>query len=326
MKIIKSNNQGIELINVTNEAGLSVTFTNLGAAIFSIKYFNQDMTYQPKNIKDFLKENVYHGKTIGRVAGRIRDGEFVIDGTTYHVSNNEGKNTLHGGHGGFSEKYFSVEIIESSDKAEIIYSYISKDGECGFPGEANVKVHYFISNNLPELKVQFECEVSEKCPISLTNHGYFCLGEANINNFAMKLNSSKYVDMDPFDLTLNGAKEVPYYLNFKTKRTLLETIEHPEINIGKLCGYDHVMLLDDSDIKKPQIELSSKHFEVDIYTDFDAVVMYSDNYEAGFIANNSSESIRRGMAIEPQLNPLNDRTLEPGKLFNHFILYKFSRL
>ena len=326
MKTTKHTKLGIEFINVTNDAGLSITLANLGAAIFSIKFLGQDMTYQPKNVKDFLRENVYHGKTIGRVAGRIRDGKFVIDGETYQVSVNEGKNTLHGGHGGFSEKYFSSEIFESSKQVEIIYSYVSKDGECGFPGEAKVKVHYYISEKLPDLKVQFECKVDKKCLISLTNHGYFCLGDSNINDFKLRLISSQFVEMDNSDLTLNNSRNVPFYLDFRNKRSVIETIEHPDINNGKLCGYDHVMLLDDVDIKKPQIELSSKHFEVDIYTDFDAVVMYSDNYEAGFEANNSSESIRRGMAIEPQLNPLNDRTLEPGKVFNHFILYKFSRL
>ena len=100
IKSYKEN--GLEFIQVSNKLGLEVTLCSLGAAIFSISFLDDFMTYNPKNTQEFLRENVYHGKTIGRVAGRITGNKIVIDGKTYTLDANENGNVLHGGNAAFS--------------------------------------------------------------------------------------------------------------------------------------------------------------------------------------------------------------------------------
>ena len=315
----------ISFIQVTNKIGFVVTFASLGAAMFSIDFLGKSMTYEPKNTRDFLRKNVYHGKTIGRVAGRIEGNELTIDGVTYKLNANEKGNVLHGGSEGFSSREFASRTFIDDNFIHVIYSYLSKDGESGFPGDINLEVHYFVSINKPELKVEYTCTTNKKCPISLTNHSYFCLGETSVDDLNLQINASKLVLMNNEDLTIVGSAPVPSYLDFRKLKRIGDEINIPEINQGKLKGYDHILLLDKVETDNPQVRLVNSKYELDIFTDLDAVVFYTDNYDAGFIANNSDEKIRRGIALEPQLNPLNNRILNPGETYKHFITYRFEQ-
>ena len=281
------------------------------------------MTYSTKNSENFLRKNVYHGKTIGRVAGRIQGDELTIDGATYKLNANEKGNVLHGGSDGFSTKEFASNTFVDNNFIHVIYSYLSKDGESGFPGDVKLEIHYFVSIIKPELKVEYTCTTNKKCPISLTNHSYFCLGDVNVYDLNLQINASKLVLMNNEDLTIVGSSPVPSYLDFRKLKRIGDEINIPEINQGKLKGYDHILLLDKIGINNPQVKLVNSRFELDIFTDLDTVVFYTDNYDAGFEANNSDENIRRGIALEPQLNPLNNRILNPGEAYKHFITYKF---
>ena len=322
-KIEQYSESGLHFIRITNDAGLTATFCSLGASIFSIEFLGEKMTYNPKNPQDFLRKNVYHGKTIGRVAGRIKGDQIVVNNNTYKLATNEDGNVLHGGNGSLSEKVFSS-IVSTEDKGtRVNYSYLSKDGEAGFPGEALVEVSYLISFDEASIRIEYSVKVSKDCPISLTTHTYFCLANQNIDKLSLLINSSEMVVIDNNDLTIKGSADVPSYLDFRKAKPLVEDINVKDINTGRLCGYDHILLLDEG---KPQIQLENNKFKLDISADLDAVVFYTDNYEAGFEANNSNQKIRRGIAIEPQLNPLKDRTLKPNKTFKHFIEYRFSKL
>ena len=126
--------------------------------------------------------------------------------------------------------------------------------------------------------------------------------------------------MTSYDLTLEKEAPVPSYLDFWKSKSLIKDIDAKEINEGKLCGYDHILLLD----KNKDIILENKKFKLNISTDLDSVVFYTDNYDSGFEANNSKCKIRRGVAIEPQLNPLKNRILNPAEEFKHYIKYNFQ--
>ena len=320
-KIEQFSEAGLHFIRITNEACLSVTFCSLGASIFSIEFLGEKMTYNPKNPQDFIRKNVYHGKTIGRVAGRIKGDQIDINGTSFKLAANEDGNVLHGGNGAVSEKVFSS-IVSTEDKGtRVSFSYLSKDGEAGFPGDALIEVSYFIPFKEASLKIEYTVKVNKDCPISLTTHTYFCLGDSNINNLSLLAKSSKQVLIDNNELTIKGSGEVPSYLDFRKQKLLIEDINAKELNEGRLCGYDHILLLD---AKDPKVVLENKKFKFTISTDLDALVFYTDNYQAGFEANNSKDKIRRGIALETQLNPLKDRILRPTEEFKHFINYSFQ--
>ena len=316
---------GVEFVEVTNNVGMTVTFSNLGGSIYSIKYNGELMTSQVSRIEDFLKTEVYNGKAVGRVAGRIKGAKLKIGDKTYKLQNNEGLNILHGGEDGLSHKLISNRIFATTEHIHVVYTYFSKDGEAGFPGNALLEVHYIVSNNKPKLKIKLLSYVTEKCPISMTVHTFFSLGEPNINNMKMKINASKYLDINAKDLVLGKELPVPSCLDFRKEKSVMKDIKNPKLNEGRMCGYDHHLILDSVDDDIPQVVLENDKYKVDIYTDFDSVVIYSDNYEDKIDHDNSSERSRRAMAVEPQLNPRKNIILSRGDEFDHFIRYEFSK-
>ena len=314
---------GLEFVEITNNVGMVTTFTSLGGTLYSVEYLGEYMTMQAKNTQDFLR--VYNGKVVGRVAGRIPDATLKIGKKTYKLEANEGKNTLHGGFNSLSRRVFSQRVFNTTEHVHVVYTYFSKDGEGGFPGNGLFEAHYIISNNKPKIKLKLLSYVTEKCPVSLTNHAYFCLGEPNLDNTTLKINASKFIEMNNKDLTLVREKEVLSYLDFRNGKKVMKDMANKNIHDGKLNGYDHYFIFDEVDEEIPQVIMENSKFKMTIYTDFDSVVVYTDNYDAHFEACNSEENIHRGIAIEPQLNPLKGVILNRGDEFDHFIRYEFAK-
>ena len=132
-------------------------------------------------VEEYLKDANYFGATIGRYANRIRNGQFELDGVTYHLPINNGNNSLHGGSKGFDKVLWKFEESQNthsaSDKNCIRLSYESPDGDQGYPGNLKVAVIYELTND-NEIKVYFEAECDKCTPISLLNHSYFNLAGA----------------------------------------------------------------------------------------------------------------------------------------------------
>ena len=317
--------EGIEFTKITNNVGLSVTFSNYGAAIFSINYLGEEMTFGPKDVKDFLREDVYNGKAIGRVAGRIKGDTIKIGNKSYKLYPNEGKNVLHGGKGALSSKYFSTRIFSTQEHVHVVYTYFSTSLESGFPGNALFEVHYIVHNDIPRVKVKLLSYVTEKGPVSMTSHTYFSLGESNLDNLSLQINASKYLEINPEDLLLGKMSDVPSYLDFRSMKPIMKDINAPELNKGKLNGYDHSFVLDKVTEEIPQVVVEGPKFKVDIYTDFDSVVIYTDNLDQKFVASNSKDKIRRGIAVEPQPCQGFQHYLSRGDEFDHYIRYEFSK-
>ena len=324
-RINNYKSSGIEFIEITNNVGLTLTFTNLGAAIYSIKYDDKLMTYQAKNVEDFLREDVYNGKCLGRVSGRYPSETLIIDNKKFKLHANEGKTVLHGGKGGISSKVFSSRVFNTTEHIHVVYTYFSKAGEAGFPGNALFEVHYILSNNKAKLKTKLLSYVTAKCPISMSSHTFFSLGKDSLKGTKLTVHASKVLDMDPNTLLVKKAVKVPAYLDYSKGKEILKDIDHPELNKGMLKGVDHSYILDEVNEDKAQVTLENDQYKLDIYTDFDSVVVYTDNFDPHFEADNSKLKSRRGVAIEPQLDQSKDRYLSMHDEFSHFIRYEFSK-
>ena len=324
-KINNFKRNGVDFVEVTNNVGMTVLFSNLGGSIYSIKYLDEFMTYQTKDMDKFFENGIYNGKTIGRVAGRLEGSVLRIGKKKFELLANEGRHTLHGGKEALSTKLFSQRVFNTTEHVHVVYTYFSHSGESGFPGNALFEVHYIVSNNKPKLKIKLLSYVTEKCPVSLTNHTYFSLGAQNLANAKLQINASKYLEMRSEDLILGKEIDVPSYLDFRKAKAIVKDINRKELNQGKLAGYDHCFVLDKVDEDLPQVILENDKFKVNIFTDFDSVVVYTDNYDQHFEADSSKEATRRGVAVEPQLNPSKDRSLSRGDEFDHFIRYEFSK-
>lgn len=325
MEITTFSKENLNFIKAKNSVGLEITFVDLGASIFSIKYFDEIMTPQVKNIADFKEESVRFGKTIGRVAGRIKDHVYKVDGETYVLSCNEHNNTLHGGHDGIATKKFTQRIFNTTAHTHIVYTYFSKDLESGFPGNALFEVHYIVSEHSAKVKMKLLSYVTKKCPISMTVHTFFNLGDSNLDKLSFKAKCSKYIQPSYEDLVQQEIRDIPPCLDFRKTRKLVDTIDDPLLNKGVIAGYDHYLLFDKPDPEISQMTLSNNRFKLDILTDFEGAVIYSDNGNDTHEVDTSKLNRRRALAIEPQISHLKDPTLRPGDEFDHFITYIFSK-
>ena len=322
-KVSRENN--IEFVTVKNFQGLEVVFADFAASIYLIKFCDEIMTPQVKYSKDFTQSDVSFGKTIGRVAGRISNHKILVDGEEFFLSCNERNNTLHGGLDGFSHKFFKSEVCENEDFTEIKYSYTSPDGESGFPGKAEVLITYRVYNHKNTITISFDVITSKKCPFSLTTHTYFNLGDDSIKNLSLYVDADKYVSCNEETMVPETEENVFETINFKKQKNLNDFIDDESINRKSYCGYDHILLLNESQLNKEQIILENQKYRFLISTDLNAVVIYSDNFENQYEVNSTNLYRRRGIAIEPEMSPLSDIMIDKGNHYFHTIRYDFEK-
>jgi len=301
---------------------LTVTFCNLGAAVYSIKFNNKEMLLTPKDLEDYSLSNMYHGKTVGRTANRIKGNIIKIDGKSYELEENEFRNTLHGGASGLSTKIFKYKIKETTTATKVSFSYLSKDGDSGFPGKLKTTIVYSVHKLKPELKIDFKAKCDQPTLCDLTNHAYFNLGETSVKPLSLKILSSKYLLTTTDELLPLSYKDVFEELDFRKFRRIKKGIKSPLIKLGKANGYDHYLKFDKIS-KKPQITLKSKDVQLKISTDFEGVQIYTDNYEDDIEYIGTHEELKRGIAIEPMDDYLNRKILKPNEKYTRYIKYKF---
>src|SRR5688500_4127629 len=160
-----------------NKNGMQAAFTNYGGRIIGLwipmpdgKFV--DVVVGLKSVHDYIyATEPYFGATIGRYGNRIAKGKFTLDGKEYSLFTNNGPNTLHGGKKGFQ---YVVWEAQQPDSQTLVLSYLSRDGEEGFPGNLDVRVRYSLTDS-NELKMEYVAAADKKTVINLTNHAFFNL-------------------------------------------------------------------------------------------------------------------------------------------------------
>lgn len=283
-----SNNNGEEIYeyNIVNDNNVEVKVINLGAIITDIlvpdSFGNvENVVVKWKDALDYIDDGACTGSVVGRTAGRIADGMASIDGKLYRFSQNQGKNTLHGGEFGLNKKKWNGYLSEEKDKASVILETFSADGENGYPGNVNIKVVYSL-NNKNEFKIEYHAMSDKDTLINLTNHSYFNLSgnlKTDILNENLTVKSSNIAAIRE-DSALSGevisVKDTPF--DFKVAKKIGKDIKsnHRQLILGN--GYDQPWILDGS--AGPDVILEDKISgrKLEIKTDRDAVVIYSTNY------------------------------------------------
>lgn len=305
VKRLKKRKEVPTYIELTNKDGLKVIFSNLGASIFAIFFDNQLMTVTPRRKSDFNHEEIYHGKTIGPISGRIKKGKLFIKDKEYNYPINEGQNTLHSGISGLSNQIFDYEMINDG----VVFKYDNEDAE--------YIVTYEIQGTV--LKLSFLVKPHRPIPLALTNHSYFSLGDKDISHLKLKANASKYIKVNPCDLVPEIVKDVPPFLDFRKGRDFIRDIEHSYLQDSHTKGYDHSLLLDNDD----PIVIENKNYKLTILSDFNALQIYTDNYKNNVKMKGTSEDIHRGVAIEPQDNQLERKIY--NDIYQRYIEYRFEK-
>ena len=182
-----------------NNGSLSLTALNYGAIIQEL--IVKDKSGHPFNAvvnlptaESYLTDTISLGSTIGRYAGRISKGGFILDSKRYELHQEDGVH-LHGGQFGFSKKYWEINAGSINGDPSIELAYTSPDMEEGYPGELEVKIYYILKGH--GLQITHEAVTDRPTVLNLTNHSYFRLDEAeNINDYHLQLSSHKYLDTD----------------------------------------------------------------------------------------------------------------------------------
>ena len=323
---------------LTNASGVVVKLINYGAAITNLLVPDSsgnmgDVVLGFDSLEGYLsKGNPYFGCVVGRYANRIAKGKFTLDGKTYQLPINNNGNTLHGCINGFNKKYWQAEKLTGD--SSIKFSYTSKDGEEGFPGNCSVEVVYTLTGD-NEVKIDYTATTDKATPVNITNHSYFNLSagkDSTILSHHIFINADKFVAVNN-ELIPTG-ELVP------VKGTAMDFNVPAAIgaDISNVAGgYDHTYVLNKKPGNEPQLAVtvrdphSGRYMEV--YTTEPGVQFYSGNFLDGTVSGkNGMKYVKHGgLALEAQHFPdspnqpeFPNTILHPGETFKQTTIYKFS--
>ena len=314
----------IPLIEADNGLGLKVRFSSYGATIYSIVFDGKIMTLTPKEVKDFARKDNFYGKTVGPIAGRVKEGLVEINGVTYQMDKNEGENTLHGGDFSVNKFLFTGKVTNNNDVAfSIRYTFTKKKMKDGLPGNVKYMISYYLSATENLLLCDYKVIPDDDTVIALTNHSYFCLGDKNIDNLYLTNPASKFVHPNVDDLLPEELREVTPVMDFRTRKRIKLGIDDPYLKNSKTNGYDHYYLKDD--IKAPII-LENSSYKLEITSTFEGAQIYTDNYPDNVAVYNTKEdTFNRAVAIEPMDNPLDRKITGKKDMYQREIIYRFFK-
>ncbi|WYJ99999.1 galactose mutarotase [Enterococcus sp. 7F3_DIV0205] len=346
MKVLKISNQKFGenaiLYSLTNDNGLTMNVTNLGARIVDLIV---PVNGEKRNIvlgfdtaEEYLSKDMYFGATIGRVAGRIKDGSFSIDNHKYQLPvSPENGHTLHGGPESFEAKIWKAEIEEKSNQVSVIFSYMSPDGEHGFPGELKARVIYSLTNE-NEWIVDYQAETDQPTLYNPTNHVYFNLtGDVtqSVGEHELFVDADRFAVVDS-DTTVTGelrsVDETPF--DFKESKSMNQVFETRSEQNNLVNGLDHPFILNRTGFDQPQaiITAPKKDLSVEMYTDRPAVVIFTAQFgEMGPEVRGEKLVNHGGLTLETQVSPgavefdgFGDIILYPETIYQSRTIYKIN--
>lgn len=332
----------VQLYTLTNANGAEATVLNYGAKIVSLSVPDKggklvDVVLGHNNLDEYLKsEEPYFGAVCGRTGNRVAKGKFTLDSITYNLAINNGPNNLHGGIKGFNAVVWDVKVI-SGQTLEL--TYLSKDGEEGFPGNLNVKMIYELTDD-NSFDITYEATTDKATILNLTNHSYFNLsgaGDPSVYDHELVIKASNFLATDDTAIPYGPyecVKGTPF--DFLSMHTIGERIDDDfeQLHFGK--GYDHTFVLDK---KENELALAVSCYspktgiQMDIATTEPGVQMYTGNWMSGNFEGKHGKRYpaRSAVCFETQHFPdsINKPdyptvVLRPGHVFKSKTTHKFS--
>ena len=333
----------VDLYSLTNDNGMTVKITNYGGIVTSILVPDEngnlgDVVLGYDNLDGYLKNNPYFGCIIGRYGNRIARGKFTLNGTSYTLATNNEPNHLHGGIKGFDKVVWAAKEVKGEDTVGLELTYLSKDGEEGYPGNLSVNVSYTLTND-NALQIDYQASTDQPTIVNLTNHSYFNLKDAGASPI---LDHELMLDADyftPVDSTLiptgklRAVAGTPFDFKNPTKIGARIGADDEQIKFG--LGYDHNFVLNGN---AGELKLAGKLIEsttgrvVEVWTTEPGIQFYSGNFLDGSITgkNGTVYSYRHGLCLETQHFPdspnqpnFPSTVLNPGEKYQTTTIYKF---
>lgn len=341
--------QVVDLYTLTNQNGLKGRITNYGAILVSMEAPDRkgnlaDLTLGYDNLEQYIKRGAFFGATVGRYANRIGGAKFVLDGVEYKLAANSGPNHIHGGKKGFDKVLWKLEDIKAQgDEAFVRLSYLSKDGEEGYPGNLACTLTYTLTNN-DELKISYEAETDKTTIVNLTNHSYWNLagqGNGDVLGHELMLNADRY--------TVFGEGLIPTGEIRSVKDSPLDFTKPTAIGarIGQVgSGYDHNYMLNSSPLPRlatgaagasgGKLALCARVYEptsgrvMEVHTTEPGVQLYTANFLD--VTGKAGKAYKKhyGFCLETQHFPDSPNkphfpsvVLKPGEKYTSVTVHKF---
>ena len=334
------NNEVVELYRLKNANGMEALITNYGASVVSLHVPDRngksdDVVMGYDSIRGYYNGKSYFGCVVGRYANRIAKGQFQLEGQSYTLAKNNGPNTLHGGMKGFDKVVWSGKQEDSV----VTLTYVSKDGEEGYPGTVTISVRYTLKN-VNSLVMDYSASTDKTTILNVANHSYFNLegqGKGDILDHELMINADGFT---PVDSTLIPTGEImkvagtPF--DFTTPHKIGERINDTtdqQIRYG--LGYDHNFALNG---KSGELRLAARVSApvsgrvLEVLTTEPGVQFYSGNFLNGSEKGKGSVyGYRSGFCLETQHFPdspnqpaFPSAVLKPGETFASTTVFKFS--
>ncbi len=323
---------------IKNSNGIEVSLINYGGTLTKIMVPDRDgkkgdIILGFDNIEGYLQNNnPYFGSLVGRFGNRIANAKFELNGKTYNLSANDNGNSLHGGEKGFDKVYWQVEKMAGDSSLKL--SYLSKDGEEGYPGNLSVTVIYSLSGN-DELKIDYSATTDRATPVNLTSHAYFNLSaglDSTILNHSLQISADRYTPVNDLLIPTGKIDSV--------EGTAMDFLVAKEIgrDISKITGgYDHnwVLRKNGSQLEKiASLYHAGSGRVMDVITAEPGLQFYSGNFLDGSLKHTKNRK-RYGkyaaLCLETQHYPDSPNQpdfpttiLQPGQTYSHTTIYKFS--
>lgn len=320
----------------------SVKLTNYGATIVAVQTSGkngkkEDVILGFDQLDDYQNDDNFMGCICGRYANRISGGIFNLDGSTYHLEQNNFPNHLHGGSTGFHRKVWEEEKLDSSpDAVKISFSHLSKHLEAGYPGNLLVKVCYQVTNN--GIRIEYTAETDRSTHINLTNHSYFNLsgdlGRSISNSHKLQLFAHHYLPLDENQIPKGKLKEtIDTPFDFETKRA----INLNELNEELLStrGYDHCYVLKKQDGElslAAVLEETLSGRQLQVWTTEPGIQVYTGNFLDGTSKGRGFDYHQHaGICLEtqhfpdsPNIGHFPSTLLIPGQVFKSATEFRFQ--
>ncbi len=293
-----------------------------------------DVVLGCNSVEEYVAQTAHFGGTIGRYANRIAHGSFQLDGQTYNIPKNNGDNALHGGIRGFDKVVWTAREITNG----IELTYVSKDGDQGFPGTLTTTVRYTLKGNA--LRIEYSATTDKDTVLNLTNHSYFDLagqGTGDVLGHVLKIDASRMTPVDAALIPTGELKPVagtPF--DFRTPHAIGERIDADDAQLRLGQGYDHNFVLDHA---PNQLAEAAEVYEpttgriLRVLTTEPGVQFYTANHLDGSITGKEGRVYKRRYAfcLETQHFPDSPNhagfpttELKPGQKFHSVTILEFS--
>ena len=319
-----------------NRNGMEVRIMNYGGTITHV--FTKDSAGRSGDVvlgfdtyDEYLnKDNPYFGCIVGRYANRIAKGQFTLDGKTYQLAKNNGVNALHGGLKGFDKVLWTATPVGDSS---IRLTYLSKDGEEGYPGNLQVEVVYTLTPK-NEIKIDYKATTDKATPVNLTNHSYFNLSagaDSTILGHQLLIDADRYTEVDKNLIPTGQLPPVKgTAMDFNAPRAIGTDI----MNVAG--GFDHNWVLNK---KEKELKLAATLYHpgtgryMEVYTTEPGVQFYSGNFLNGSLTGKGKQKYiqHAGLCLETQHFPdspnqatFPNTILRPGQTYTQTTVYRFS--